>query len=239
MGVMSILHRWLSGEPQLPAKWQGKRIEDIPLLAIDLELTSLDVKTSRITSVGWVEGQAGAISLDSAFYQVVRTSRSLEQSPVIHGLTAETISEGCHINQVLDALVPFADTHVWVFHNARLDIGVLNNALVATGRSIDHVLVLDTLQYAVYQLKKQHHVLPPDSATLTVCRQRLDLPLAPAHNALDDAMATLQLWFAQFHAYNNGTKNVTIDDFLSIRVAKCKKLGKKSSGSVDKQADSA
>lgn len=237
--MLSFITRWLTGSPKPQAHWTGKSIAGVPLLAIDLELTSLDVNKSKITSVGWVEGRAGEIRLDSAYYEVVRASGSLEQSPVIHGLTAETVSEGCHVADILDALVPYANTHVWVFHNAKLDTGVLDKALRENGHSLDSVMVLDTLAYAVYQLEKQHQVLPPNSATLTVCRQRLGLPLAPAHNALDDALATLQLWFAQYYEYNRGAKNVTIDDFLSIHVVKCKKLGKKSVDSVDKRADSA
>ncbi|GGW92279.1 3'-5' exonuclease [Alteromonas halophila] len=226
--MLSLLTRWLLGSPPTPPHWQGVPVSDISFLAIDLELTSLDVTTSQITSAGWVSGRAGDIDLDSAYYQVVKTSSSLEQSPVIHGLTADTVAQGCHVSDVLDALMPFAGTHIWVFHNARLDTGVLDKALRENGRSLDNIVVLDTLKYAVYQLEKQHQVLPPNSATLTVCRQRLGLPLAPAHNALDDALATLQLWFAQYYTYNGGTKNVTIDDFLSIHVAKCKKMGKKS-----------
>jgi DNA polymerase-3 subunit epsilon len=61
------------------------------------------------------------------------------------------------------------------------------------------VLYLDTLQLALYQLNKQHQVLPSNSATLTVCRQRLDLPAFPEHNALDDALATMQLFYAQLN----------------------------------------
>ena len=61
------------------------------------------------------------------------------------------------------------------------------------------VLYIDTLQLALYQLNKQHQVLPSNSATLTVCRQRLDLPAFPEHNALDDALATMQLFYAQLN----------------------------------------
>jgi len=63
------------------------------------------------------------------------------------------------------------------------------------------VLYIDTLQLALYQLNKQHQVLPSNGATLTVCRQRLDLPAfpVPEHNALDDALATMQLFYAQLN----------------------------------------
>ena len=62
----------------------------------------------------------------------------------------------------------------------------------------DEVLILIHFT-ALYQLNKQHQVLPSNSATLTVCRQRLDLPAFPEHNALDDALATMQLFYAQLN----------------------------------------
>merc|ERR1712000_522807 len=160
----------------------------LPLLAVDLELTSLDVREAQITSAGWVEGRGSHIDISRCFYSVVRTRADLAQSPVIHGLTGADIAQGAHIKEVLEQLVGYAGTHLWVCHNANLDLSV----------------VQDTLKLAVYQLKKHHEVLPPNSATLTVCRQRLGLPAAPAHNALDDAMATLQLWFAQNQVLNGG-----------------------------------
>ncbi|MEW9799672.1 3'-5' exonuclease [Alteromonas sp. CYL-A6] len=237
--MFDILKRWLNPASALPARWQGKPVIDMPMLAIDLELTSLDPSKAKITSIGWVEGQGGRINLDSAYYQVVRASGSLEQSPVIHGLTPESLDEGIHISEALDALLPYAATHIWVFHNMQLDTGVLDKVMKLNDRFAPQVLILDTLTYAVYQLEKQHQVLPPNSATLTVCRQRLGLPLAPAHNALDDALATLQLWYAQYFHFNHRAKNVPIDDFLRIQVVKLKDLGKKCETGVDKRSDSA
>jgi DNA polymerase-3 subunit epsilon len=191
--------RLFSTAVDLPQQWQQMKVDELPLLAIDLELTSLDVKRAKITSIGWVAGCGHSIALDSCFYKVIKTKGDLEQSPVIHGLIAEQVAKGAPIKAVLETLVPYASSHVWVLHNASLDMGVLDNVMAVNGISCPQVITLDTLKLAVYQLKKQHAVLPPNSATLTVCRQRYNLPLAPAHNALDDAMATLQLWFAQQH----------------------------------------
>lgn len=226
MSLWQQITQWFSHQQPLPDAWQGKLLQDIPVLAIDLELTSLDVNKAKIISFGWVEGQAGSIDLDSCFYDVVRASGSLEQSPVIHGLTEEHLAQGNHVKDALLRLAPMANTHVWVFHNAGLDTGVLNSAMAKNDIQLDNIVTLDTLKLAVYQLQKQHQVLPNNSATLTVCRQRLDLPAAPAHNALDDAMATLQLLFAQLIELG-GMKNVRIDDLLHTQALSVINLGKK------------
>ncbi len=197
---MSIWHqlRTLLGIRQpLPAAYRQMPLAQVKWLALDLELTGLDVKTAEITSIGWVIGGQGDIQLADSFYQIVKTDGNLAQSPVIHGLTHEQLALGKPLETALEALAPLANIHVWVLHNASLDLGVLDRVLRIKGEGWPPLVALDTLKLAVYQLRKQHEVLPPNSATLAVCRQRLGLPYAPAHNALDDALATLQLWYAQ------------------------------------------
>ncbi|MDC8832224.1 3'-5' exonuclease [Alteromonas gilva] len=219
--------QWLSGGTALPDSRKNQLLVDTPLLAVDLELTSLDPQKAKVTSIGWVEGRAGSIDLSQCFYSVIRASGDLAQSPVIHGLTAEELAQGRHINEVLADLARYASTHVWVFHNAGLDMAVLNKVMAANDIFLPQIITLDTLKLAVYQLQKQHEVLPPNSATLTVCRQRLNLPLAPAHNALDDAVATLQLWFAQYYSMDPKGR-MSLQDLTHTQAVGCMNLGKTS-----------
>ena len=223
--MFAQLKSWLSGKPVLPEGWAEKRVAETPLLSVDLELTSLDVHSAKITSAGWVEGGNNSINLKHCGYHIIRASGDLAQSPVIHGLTEETLISGAHIREVLSELVHFADTHLWLFHNAALDLGILQRVFADTGMACPAIVFLDTMKIAVYQLKKHHDVLPSNSANLSVCRQRMGLPVAPAHNALDDAMATMQLWFAQNEVLN-GSKNITIGDLLHTQAVSCKKMKK-------------
>ena len=91
------MFNWLTSilsEPvTLPEKWQAEKLSDIPLLAVDLELTSLNVDESHMLSAGWVEGVSFRVNLDSCYYSVVQTEESLQQSPVIHGLTEEEVKK--------------------------------------------------------------------------------------------------------------------------------------------------
>jgi len=169
------------------------------LASVDLELTSLDPVTTQITSIGYVSGSAGKITLSSSGYHVINTSADLGQSPVIHGLTLDILQQGEGLADAINSLLPLLKTHVLIFHNARLDLMALDSAFKRCGLPQMEVLYIDTLQLALYQLNKQHQVLPSNGATLTVCRQRLDLPAFPEHNALDDALATMQLFYAQLN----------------------------------------
>ena len=212
----------------LPTQFAEKTLDECPILAIDLELTSLELAESKILSIGWVAGQASCVDLSSSFYQVIRTKGDLAQSPVIHGLVDDDIKKGEHVIQAVKALNQFVDSHVWLFHNTTLDIGVINKVAERLGVYVPAVVTLDTLRLAVYQLQKQHQVLPPNSATLSVCRDRLDLPAAPAHNALDDALATLTLWFAQQHTIDANGK-MLLKDLLHTGALQVMSLGKKPS----------
>ena len=189
----------LFGNRQFRKSLRDKMLGDTPLASVDLELTSLDPVTTQITSIGYVSGSAGKIALSSSGYHVINTSADLGQSPVIHGLTLDILQQGEGLADAINSLLPLLKTHVLIFHNARLDLMALDSAFKRCGLPQMEVLYLDTLQLALYQLNKQHQVLPSNSATLTVCRQRLDLPAFPEHNALDDALATMQLFYAQLN----------------------------------------
>ncbi|TKB00818.1 3'-5' exonuclease [Alteromonas portus] len=166
-------------------------------VAVDLELTSLNPSTTQITSVGYVSGRGGCIDLSSCGYHVINTTADLGQSPVIHRLTLDILKKGEALDEALHAFAPHIKQQVLIFHNAKLDLTALNSAFKQCAMPKMDVVYVDTLQLALYQLNKQHQVLPSNSATLSVCRQRLDLPAFNEHNALDDALATHQLFLAQ------------------------------------------
>lgn len=192
--------------------------------AVDLELTSLNPATSQITSLGYVSGAGGRIDLSTAGYHVINTDADLGQSPVIHGLTFDILQKGENLAGALHALKPLFQQNILVFHNARLDLMALNSAFEQCAVPKLEVIYIDTLQLALYQLNKQHQVLPSNSATLSVCRQRLDLPAFNEHNALDDALATLQLFLAQLTELGI-KKEATLDCLLHTKAVGYIQLG--------------
>lgn len=186
-------------------------LNDTVFTAVDLELTSLNPNTTDITSVGYVSGLSNKVNLSSCGYHVINTTADLGQSPVIHGLTHDVLEQGIMLDEALASLCNAIQSSVLVFHNASLDLKALDKAFRDYKFPPLDVVYIDTLQLALYQLNKQHQVLPNNSATLTVCRQRLDLPSFPEHNALDDALATLQLLFAQLQQLGvNSQDNLSV-----------------------------
>ncbi|MGY0580998.1 MAG: 3'-5' exonuclease [Paraglaciecola chathamensis] len=221
--MLEKLKKWWAPKANIPEKWLSMPLAEIPFLCIDLELTSLDLSATRILSIGWVEGKGKQIELQSCFYQVVSTTASLNQSPVIHGLTAEDIAQGQPVRVALEALVKYASSHVWVFHCTGLDMTVLNGVFKKLNIPLPTVVTLDTLRFGLYQLTKNLRPPPPNAVVLPVCRERYNLPAVPAHNALDDAMATLELLFAQIQKFapkNSDTlKSLVVTDAIEVFAA--------------------
>lgn len=197
--VFQRLLKLLQPSLHIPEIWRSMPINQVPFLAIDLELTSLDAATSNILSIGWVTGKGSQMALQSGYYRVIKSQADLQQSPVIHGLIGEDIDKGQPVRESLQTLLDYAHSHVWVFHCSDLDMSVLMRTFAKLELPVPSILTLDTLRLALYQIHKHHGVPAPNAATLTSCRQRYNLPLAPAHNALDDAQATLELLFAQLN----------------------------------------
>jgi DNA polymerase-3 subunit epsilon len=200
--MTSFFAKLLKRQTALPSKWKSMPIKDTPFLSIDLELTTLDTKLAKITSIAWVLGQNQSIDLNSAFYTVIRAAGDLQQSPVIHGLTARDLLAGEHIRDAVAQLQEYASSRVWVLHNASLDMQVLDRVAKNLGIAELQITTIDTMLLELYFLNKEHTMLKQDAVTLENCRARHGLPAAPNHNALDDALATLGLGFSQWYKFD-------------------------------------
>lgn len=184
-------------------RWKGqraaspfeKKLSAIQWLSIDLELTGLDTKKDEIVSVGWVQGKGSAMHLNTCQHRFVCTDACLNQSPVIHGITQHELREADDLAPQLQSLTRFALSHVWVFHCHSLDWGVLSRKYQELRLMCPKPLIADTLLLERYITAKGGG--ESRRLDLSSCRQRYGFADAPAHNALDDACATLELLFAQ------------------------------------------
>lgn len=202
-----IVDKVFNTAPERYVTMSNQRFADTTFTAVDFELTSLELKTTEITSIGNVSGKNGRLLMSTCDYSIIKTTADLGQSPVIHGLTEEQLCNGLSLQVAIDKLLPYLTNSVLLFHNASLDLAALHNTFVLLGLPKIDVVYIDTLKLALYQLRKQHQVLPLESATLASCCERLGLPDFPEHNALDDAMATLSVFFAQLSQLGIEQKN--------------------------------
>lgn len=176
-------------------------IGELPLLSIDLELTGLE-RDADIVSFGWVLCEHQQILLNTARHAVVKTSADLQQSPTIHGITNKDIVSGESLEDVMNILLPMAETHIWVFHNAALDTNALKRACTLLGKEYPEIFYFDTMRMAHYLLAKKQHPIGPKALSLQNCRKRYNLGEINAHNALSDAMATIELALLQLNEFS-------------------------------------
>lgn len=175
--------------------WLEQPLATLPLLAIDLELTGLNARDNQIVSTGWIQGQVASLDLGSAHHAYVNCNAPLNQSPVIHGITPSQLANGNSLMSQLISLGEFANSHIWVMHCHALDWQVLLKSYKQLQLTSPQPVIIDTLLLERYSLAKSgdwHTKLD-----LSSCRCRYQLPEANAHNALDDAAATMELLFAQ------------------------------------------
>ena len=225
--MLQWLSDWLSGRRKTSFdRFKNATLQNTTLMSIDLELTSLNASESEITSFGWVCGRNSRIALETSAYSVVKTKASLGQSPVIHGLIQDNIAKGENIEDVLNCFIAQLPSKVLVIHNANLDLAVLDAVFRRLNLPAQEVYYIDTLQLALYELKKEHEVIPTNSASLGACLLRAGLPKVPQHNALEDAMAALLLCFSQF-----ASLGLTQDSYLSD-LLHTKALGRKTLGVI-------
>lgn len=195
---MQWLKRWL-GENQHDLPWQTYRY-----LAIDLELSGLDYKNDQILSVAWVPVEPPDILLNQQHNYIIKTQAELGQSPAIHGLTREHLDQGMDLVQVLNRLAQATEAHantLWLFHHAPLDLAFLREAHQVLERPFVPPKVIDTLALEHKTLKRRGKSVEMEGLSLQQCRARYDLGPHPAHNALEDAIATAELFLA--YCYRN------------------------------------
>lgn len=191
----------------------GSNWDEVDYIAIDLESTGLNPVSHEIASLGWVCIKRGAIKLNTARHLVVKTSQSVGQSATIHHLTDNQVNSGIKPEQALDQLLSACAGKIPIFHNATLDMGFLNNTCLRVYGTPFITPFVDTLQLEKDKLLSQTALIGPGALRLHACRARYGLPDAPAHNALEDALATAELYLAWAH-HRAGTEGFMWDEAI-------------------------
>ncbi|KJH80182.1 3'-5' exonuclease [Pseudomonas sp. KSR10] len=182
-------------------------LEQVPLLALDVETTGLDSQRDSIVSLGLVPFDLRRIRCREASYWVVKPICELSsQSVTFHHITHSDISEAPRLATVLDELLAAMAGKIVVVHYRNIERGFLDQAvrhLLGEGLQFP---VIDTMQLEARLhprrrrpgwLRRLIDKQRPVSIRLADSRLRYGLPLYQAHHALTDALATAELLQAQ------------------------------------------
>jgi DNA polymerase-3 subunit epsilon len=197
-----------------PAFSLNAKVADIDFLVADCEMSGLDPKTKELLSIGWVRISKGKIDYSSRKHILIHSSQSVGDSIQIHGLCDQRLAGASSASSALGKLAQSAKGAVLVFHHAVLDIAFIQKAAQNNFACPLLFSYVDTMQIEHKRLERSGKSAPLQLAS---CRDRYGLPAAFQHNAMFDAVATAELFLAQY-AYLKGGADIKLGD-LGIRVS--------------------
>ncbi|TEW56771.1 3'-5' exonuclease [Psychromonas sp. RZ22] len=192
----------------------NKPILKTNLLALDIEMTGLEPKKDQIVSIGIIPIIDSQIRPKFAQYKLIKIQGSVGQSATIHGILDKDLTNALTIEEALLWLFEQCQDKVLVAHHAPLDLQFLQQALLTTQQRPHALFAIDTLNIDKQRQQRKQQVLKTGSLRLNACRERYNLPIYNAHNALTDALACAELLLAQLSKIGK-LEEITVGQLLN------------------------
>ena len=173
----------------------GTPLSEVVFVVVDLETTGGPPGADAITEIGAVRVRGGAV--ESEMSTLVNPGRAIPaQITVLTGITNAMVVGAPPVGEALADFLAWArldgESTVLVAHNARFDVGHLRGAARALGLGWSEPTVLDTLGLARRAWSRAE---VPDHKLGTLAAL-VGSPIRPAHRALGDARATVDVLHA-------------------------------------------
>jgi DNA polymerase-3 subunit epsilon len=153
----------------------------------DCETTGTTPGVDEIVSLALVRLDADGVET-GRFACLVRPSRPIPaEATAVHGVGDADVADATSFGEIAPELLPLLDGAVFVAHNARFDLAMLQHAFVAAGLEYHPAGVACTLN-AFRLLEPLAH----DHRLESICARR-GIVLEGAHRALSDVLATVAL----------------------------------------------
>lgn len=189
-------------------------IAETPMLSLDFETTGLIPSKDQILSAGYLNIDRNEIILKSAHHTIIETHGALsEQNVVIHQITDDRKDLGESLEQAVSDLLQALTGRVMLVHFARIERNFLNHACIKLYGMAPVYPIIDTFALAKQRLEMKSAGFDPSELRLSALRNSASLPRYSAHNALTDAIATAELFFAEV-AMMNSKQSPTLKSLL-------------------------
>lgn len=188
-------------------------LKDLNLIALDFETTGLDAKNDKLLSVGHVTINQQQILLGSGYHQIINTECELvADNVVIHQITDQQQQQGKPLAQVMEHLLKTIAGKPLLVHFSRIEKQFLQRACVVLYGMAPPLPIIDTLVLAKKRLDQRDVAYDPSALRLNALRKHYHLPHYHAHNALNDAIATAELFLVESQKHYS---HATLKDLLS------------------------
>ena len=198
-------------EKALPDK--NLDILEVDYLALDFETTGLDHRTDHIISFGYTIISKNRIKLKHSNHHLVNTSQLISKDSVqIHKITDDQITHGMSIRSAMDTIVEHLTGKVLLVHYQNIEYNFIQQLSMSLYGHKLPMLVVDTLLIEKSKLERANSIIKANQLRLSNLRTSYHLPRYHAHNAMEDAIATAELFLAQIsHRQIQGLQLKLID----------------------------
>ncbi|MDQ3459633.1 MAG: 3'-5' exonuclease [Deinococcota bacterium] len=178
--------------------WSSPAWRELTFWALDLETGGLRAKSDPVLSVGMVPVRHEAVRLGEAYYSLLRPKRAVaEASLKVHHILPQEVAQAPLLAEVLPEIDKRLREGVLLVHHAPLDVAFLRVAYRKHGRPWPRPKVVDTLRLLLRLGRRQRYYLSGENGVptnLLEARLHFGLPSHPEHHALEDAVATAELF---------------------------------------------
>jgi DNA polymerase-3 subunit epsilon len=205
--VPEFLHRWISYRARSRARLRDPAYtflfdpEDAAeVVVFDTETTGLNRRRSDIISLAAIRIRGNRLLLSQHLDLLVRPSVAIEHAAVaVHGLRPMDVADGLPARDAVGRFLHFIGTRPLVGYYLEFDIAMVNRVIRPwLGISLpNRAIEVSALYYdRVMRDRSTRDALYTGTVDLSFARilADLDLPVLPAHDALNDAVMTALIY---------------------------------------------
>ena len=205
----------LSAYLRTPLPDPGLPVMEAEYLALDFETTGLDPQKDAILSAGYTTIRNGRVILKESGHCLIRIDVPLsESSVVIHQITDDVMAQGVPLSVMMEELLQRMQGRVLLVHYAAIERGFLNAACRKLYGLRLPLRIVDTLEIEKRRLLRREQGIAKGQLRLFNLRRHYNLPRYRAHNALEDALSTAELFLAQMSLRQSEKSDLLLRDIV-------------------------
>jgi DNA polymerase-3 subunit epsilon len=200
---------------------QDTMIAECPFVVFDTELSGLNQHKDFIISIGAIKMIGGTIHLGKLFDRLIKPEGEMSgKNIVIHCLTPDELCEEDLIDNVMPGFLEFITDSVLMGHFIHIDLRFINRSLKRIYNTTLKNPAIDTYTLHEWLLQngsefKKHYRGASVNTDLFSVSERYGVTVNTAHNALNDAFITAQL-FQRFIYFLDKIGVKTLKELIDI-----------------------
>jgi DNA polymerase III subunit epsilon len=190
-------------------------IKDVEFLVLDFETTGLNSRKDKVVSMGYALVKDMHLIPSFSQHFLINPNRPLSESNVsIHQITDDEIDQGMAISKALDILLTEMNNRALVVHFDSVEKSFINSICERLYQINPlPMLMIDTLKIESRKMIHTQGFIQSNSLRLFNLRSKYNLPRYKAHNAMQDAIGTAELFLSQIE-YMGSPNTIKLRDLI-------------------------